>query len=170
MLLPHFAELWGHFPDHETLPNMAALYTRLGGQAEKALAWAGFGPDGNTCASRLSVALSAAGTPIDAHIVKQVNAATLTTGSGELIIYRVREIRAYLLAAYGRPDVDQVPPCDDGYAGKTGIVAWSVHGWSDASGHMCLYDGAAYREPAHDNVPVAYPAVTVLRTEFWQLR
>ena len=170
MLVPKLDDVWRNFPDHETYPDMGALYAMLGGEAARAVAWAGFGTNGNTCASRLSVALNRSGAPIDAGIAKRINASTLGTADGHRIIYRVREIRAYLLEAFGRPDVDQIPPCDDEFVGKHGIVAFSVHGWSDASGHMALFDGKDYREPGHDNVPVVYPAVTVLKTEFWQLR
>ena len=56
---------------------------------------------------------------------------------------------------------------------KKGIVAFSVN-WGNATGHIALWNGAAYREPNHDNystyVNTADPKIHTSRGEFWELR
>jgi hypothetical protein len=170
MLIPKFDDVWHGFPDHEVYPSMGALYRAMGGSAQDAIGWDGFGEHGNTCASRVSIALNRSGSPIAPAVTARLNIDTLKTAEGQRIIFRVRELRHYLLEAYGAPDIDETPPFGDQYAGSCGIVAFSVRGWSDATGHMALFDGSTYREADHDDVPTVYPEVTVLRTEFWKLR
>lgn len=170
MLIPEFRQIWKKFPDHTNYPTMGSLYRALGGGAERAISDDGFGENGNTCASRVSVALNWAGSPIDLTITSRLGIPTLKAADGNHIIFRVSELRRYLLDAYGTPDIDEIPPFDDKYRGTPGIVAFTVQGWSDATGHMALYDGQEYREADHDDVPAVYPYVTVVRTEFWKLR
>jgi hypothetical protein len=164
MLIPKFQDVWGRYS------SMGDLYRALGGGAAAAINWDGFGENGNTCASRVSAALNWAGSPIDPVIANRLDISTLRTADGHHIIFRVRELRRYLLEAYGTPDVDETPPFGDGFAGLPGIVAFAVQGFSDATGHMALYDGTGYREADHDDVPTVYPHVTIVRTEFWKLR
>jgi hypothetical protein len=64
---------------------MQALYEQLGGNAARNINIPGFGPNGNTCASRISVALHRSGWPISAG----AGITTLGTADGSRIIYRV---------------------------------------------------------------------------------
>lgn len=68
---------------------MVDLYTHLGGSAEKAINTPGFGPKGNTCASRLSHAFNKAGAPIGPGHLGGIE--TLSTADHKRIIFRVRE-------------------------------------------------------------------------------
>lgn len=169
MLVPDFFKLWDAFPTHNAYPTMGSLYGKLGGGAAVAIEWEGFGEHGNTCASRLSVALNEGGYPIHASVCANLDISTLKAADSSHIIFRVRDFRRYLFELYGRPDLDDVPPCDDLFLGQRGIVAFKVQGWTDATGHIALYDGASYREAEHDDVPLIYPNVTIVHTEFWQL-
>jgi len=105
---PSFQKLWQEFPTHTQYPNMKALYEALGGQAERNIYVDGFGPDGNACASRLSVAFNKAGTPISAAITEAIGVRTLKTKDGSHIIYSVAEFRKYLAKVIGSPVVDKV--------------------------------------------------------------
>jgi hypothetical protein len=144
----------------------------LGGAAAKNINSPGFGPAGNTCASRLSVAFNNSGAPISANVARGVGAATLSAGSGSCIIYRVADFRLYLLRTLGSPTVDSTSPYDDAFRGKRGIIAFRVN-WQGASGHIALWNGIAYREPSHDNyatyVNPVIPTVRTSRAEFWAL-
>jgi hypothetical protein len=62
---PSLQKLWDAFPDHTRYPTMKDLYTMLGGAAAKNINAPSFGPSGNTCASRLSVAFNNGGAPIN---------------------------------------------------------------------------------------------------------
>ena len=143
---PGFHRLWTAFPDHVRYPTLETLYTSLGGAAQRNIHVRGFGPDGNTCASRISVALNAAAAPINPVFVRIAAAATLGTSRGDLIIYRVADLRRYLVAAFGKPEVDSTSPFDDSFRRRKGIIAFSVN-WKSATGHIALWDGSVYREP-----------------------
>jgi len=105
--------------------------------------------NGNTCASRLSVAFNKGGAPISAAVAKGIGAETLRTADGSHIIFRVAEFKAYLLHVLGRPASDTVTPFDSDFRTKQGIIAFSVN-WRNATGHIALFNRGAYRE-AHDN-------------------
>ena len=169
MVRPHFDSVWRAFPDHVQYPSMKDLYTWLGGSAEKNIYVSGFGPNGNTCASRLSVAFNKAGAKIDPALV---HGKTLGTADGSRIIYAVAVFRQYLLTTLGRPSIDNASPYDDSFKGKRGIVAFSVN-WHDATGHIALFNGSVYREPSHDNyaayVNATDPKIRTSRGEFWEL-
>ena len=171
MVKPSLLSLWSAFPDHVAYPDLVDLYTMLGGAAAQNINSPGFGPKGNTCASRLSVAFNKAGAPISAVTAKAVGAATLGCADGSRIIFRVSEFRKYLLHVLGKPVGDVTSPYDDAFRGKKGIIAFTVN-WADASGHIALWNGQAYRE-AHDNyatyVNPINPKVKTTRGEFWEL-
>lgn len=168
---PNLDKLWAAFPDHPTYPTLKDLYTWLGGKCAANIDSPGFGATGNTCASRLSVAFNHGGAPITAAAAARAGAATLTAGDGSKIIFRVAEFRRYLIALLGQPSTDKASPFDDSFKGKKGIIAFTVN-WSNASGHIALWNGAAYRE-AHDNyasyVNPDDPKVKTSLGEFWEL-
>jgi hypothetical protein len=144
----------------------------LGGTAAKNINSPGFGPNGNTCASRLSVAFNKGGAPIRAANASAAHAQTIAAADGSRIIFRVSEFRNYLIQTLGRPKIDNTNPFDSAFVGKKGIIAFSVN-WHDASGHIALWNGTTYREPAHDNyatyVNPAYPNIKTTLGEFWEL-
>lgn len=162
---PHLQDLWAAFPDHVRYPTLADLYTTLGGTPAKNVNVPGFGPNGNTCASRLSVAFNSARAPITAKSALAVRADTLTAEDGSRIIYRVADFRRYLQKEFGKPVVDSVTPFDDKILRKKGIIAFSI-AFQDATGHIALWNGRTYREPEHDNY-AAYAKTA--RSEFWEL-
>ncbi|WP_280190952.1 T6SS effector amidase Tae4 family protein [Delftia sp. PS-11] len=172
MIKPNFHRLWQEFPDHIQFKTMKDLYTKLGGAAEKNIYLPGFGPNGNTCASRLSVAFNKAGAPINTALAGTADARTLGTKDGSRIIYRVADFRSYLLKLLGKPISDDTAPYDDKFRGKKGIIAFSVN-WSGATGHIALWNGVHYREPGYDNysnyVEPSNPAIKTSRSEFWEL-
>ena len=170
MTRPHLSALWAAFPDHHKYPTLKDLYTWLGGTAEKNIYAPGFGPTGNTCASRLSVAFNKGGAPIAGSIAGPGK--TIGAADGSRIIFNVAAFRAYLLHTLGKPTIDGVSPFDSAFRGKRGIIAFSVN-WADASGHVALFNGATYREPEHDDyaayVNAVDPRVRTTRGEFWEL-
>lgn len=170
MAKPDFQRLWNSFPDHKDYPTLKHLYEWLGGTAEQNINVPGFGPNGNACASRLSVAFNKAGAPIDANRVGPGE--TIGTADGSRIIYRVAAFRNYLIATLGQPQLDRATPFDDQFLGRKGIVAFAVN-WSNASGHIALFNGARYREPAYDNyASLGANGASDVKTrlgEFWQL-
>jgi len=172
LIKPNFHRLWQEFPDHVRFKTMKDLYTELGGAAEKNIYLPGFGPNGNTCASRLSVAFNKAGAPINAALAGTAGARTLGTKDGSRIIYGVADFRSYLLKSLGKPSTDAVSPYDDKFRGLKGIIAFSVN-WSGATGHIALWNGVHYREPGYDNYSTYTnpdnPSIKTSLGEFWEL-
>lgn len=172
LMKPNFQRLWSAFPDHVKHRNLRDLYTALGGAAEKNIDLPGFGPNGNTCASRLSVAFNNAGAPINLAFANAVGAKTLGTAAGSRIIFRVADFRNYLRKALGDPTVDKTKPYDDAFRGRKGIIAFSVN-WQGATGHVALWNGTAYREPSYDDystyVSSTHPNIKTSCGEFWEL-
>lgn len=168
MAKPNLSKIWAAFPDHATYPTLRDLYTHLGGAAERNIMAPGFGPRGNTCASRLSVAFNKGGSPINAVTARAAGAQTLGTGDGSRIIFRVTEFRNYLIRLLGKPQVDNASPYDSAFRGKRGIVAFTVN-WADASGHIALWDGVRYREPSDNYATYSSGTVKTSRGEFWEL-
>jgi hypothetical protein len=97
LIKPDFHRLWLAFPDHIKYPTLKDLYPALGGTAKKNIMVPGFGPNGNTCASRLSVAFNKAGSPINTALANVAGAKTIGTEDGSRIIYQVAGFRNYLL-------------------------------------------------------------------------
>jgi len=162
---PALSDLWKNFPDHDKYPTLQDLYTWLGGAAAKNINSTGFGPNGNTCASRLSVAFNKSG----AKIVGLSGIQTLGTADGSRIIFRVSEFRTYLIQTFGKPTVDNASPYDGAFAGKRGIIAFTVN-WANATGHIALWNGSSYREPTHDNYATYVDGTLhTSKGEFWEL-
>ncbi|NHZ43583.1 T6SS effector amidase Tae4 family protein [Massilia aquatica] len=172
MIKPNFQRLWLEFPDHVQYKTMKDLYTMLGGAAEKNINLPGFGPNGNACASRLSVAFNKAGAPISSVLANSVGARTLGAKDGSRIIYGVADFRNYLFKVLGKPSVDDMSPYDDQFKTRQGIIAFSVN-WAGATGHIALWNGSNYREPGHDDyssyVNPANSDVKTSKGEFWEL-
>ena len=172
MVKPNFHKLWLEFPDHAKYRSLKDLYTALGGAAEKNINLPGFGPNGNTCASRMSVAFNKAGAPINGTLAGTAGAQTLGTADGSRIIYRVADFRKYLFKVLGKPTIDNTRPYDDSFRGRKGIIAFSVN-WQGATGHIALWNGVNYREPSHDNystyINAAFPNIRTSLGEFWEI-
>ncbi len=169
---PSLHRLWSAFPDHDKYPTLKDLYTWIGGVAAKNIYEPGFTPNGNTCASRMSVAFNKGGAPITTALAGAARAKTIGAADGSRIIFQVAGFRAYLLKTLGKPTIDNTSPFDGAFHGKTGIIAFSVN-WDGATGHIALWDGTRYREPVHDNyatfVSPVNPRVRTSRGEFWEL-
>lgn len=101
----------------------------------------------NTCVIRISRSLNYAGHPVPQG---HKGLATVAGADGLRYAYRVMELYSYLLATYGEPTLSEdraepLPTAPDSFAGVKGIVCFRVKGWSDATGHIDLWDGARPR-------------------------
>ena len=101
MSKPSFSMMWQAFPDHAKYPTLRDVHTFIGGALVNNIDAPGFGPTGNTCAVRMSRALNYGNLPISAKLVKALSINTLVGGDGKLYIFRVRELKSYLKAAFG---------------------------------------------------------------------
>lgn len=170
MAKPKFDLMWAGFPTKLQYPYLKDLFTHLGGAAERNINAPGFGPKGNTCAARMSVALQAGGV----MITSGAGIRTVGTASGKRIIFGVADMRRFLQRELGNPARDVTLPFDSDFTRRRGIIAFGVTGWGDATGHIALFDKGTYRDVG-DNY-ASYSAVAsngaIMRTvvgEFWEL-
>lgn len=132
--LPSFLSLKLHYPrqDHRELKNT------IGGKVDAD--WIT-----NTCAIRLSAAFNGCGAAHEIPGPSNVYGLHVVSGaSGRWYAYRVTEVVNYLRLRYGEPTVvDARSPEGMGarLAGKSGVIQFDVSGWSDATGHLDLWDG-----------------------------
>jgi hypothetical protein len=150
MAKPSFSMMWQAFPDHTKYPTLRELHTFIGGGLAKNIDIPGFGANGNTCAVRISRALNYGNLPISAKLVKSLGIGTMTGADGKLYIFRVRELKTYLRSALGVTPIKVSKDFNNAFIGNQGIVAFEVRGWSDASGHVALWNGSVFREE-HDD-------------------
>jgi len=136
-VLPSFSTLWSHYPtDHD--PEV--VKKEIGGKVN--MPWIV-----NTCAVRLSRALNKGGYPIP----KSYPGLNVVSGADEMwYAFRVAELKMYLEKMLGKPDIEYknknksaAVPSD--FQSKKGIIVFTVTSWSNASGHITLWDGTQCR-------------------------
>ena len=169
MAKPNFKMMWAGFPTRLEYRNLEALFTHLGGTAAKNINAPGFGVDGNTCAARLSVALQAGGVMITGG----AGIRTVSTASGKRIIYGVADMRRFLEREFGKPERDVTLPFDSDFKKRKGIISFSVTGWSNATGHIALFDKGTYRDRGDDHyhsmTAASSGGARTVAGEFWEL-
>lgn len=97
----------------------------------------------NTCVIRISRAFNYSG-----HRLKNRlrGLSTISGDDGLWYAYRVREFVEYLTRNFGPPDFSVSRKAGDAsipkaFFGKQGIIVFEVDSWSDATGHMTLWNG-----------------------------
>ncbi len=144
--LKSFDKMWDAYPNPGQ-PAEAAKHT-VGGQAVNERI-------DNTCVLRLSRAFNYSGNPIPKSSTDEI--LTIRGGDGLNYALRVREFVRYLRRKYGPPSVEHsYPPPGGGdvpasFKGRQGVIAFEVDGWTDATGHMDLWNGARCRHNAYFN-------------------
>ena len=94
----------------------------------------------NCCAIRMSRALNGAGAPIPKSYPGML---TVSGADGKRYALRVKELRVYLRATYGAPQLSvRGGAVADSFRGKSGTIVFDVRIWNDASGHVDLWDGS----------------------------
>src|SRR5437773_7678142 len=96
----------------------------------------------NTCAIRLSHSFNQAGSKIPGN-VPGLN--TVAGANRDRYAFRVKEFRKWLEQKYGKPTLARsgtgTSEAPEGFEGKKGIICFVDCGWSDATGHLDLWDG-----------------------------
>jgi hypothetical protein len=127
--------------------RMWNAYPAPGGSAEDAKKMIGGAVNAkwitNTCVIRVARALNYAGHPIPQGFA---GLTTIAGADGMRYAIRIEEFRKYLTHMYGPPAVSEIrkqlsPDVPPALAGQTGIIAFLVKGWADATGHVDLWDG-----------------------------
>jgi hypothetical protein len=140
--LTNFDLMWTAYPNPSG--SAAATKSLIGGRANAS--WIT-----NTCVIRISRCFNYAGHPLPP---KYRGMKTVVGGDGMYYAFRIREFRAYLAGIYGEPTLRHEygqagGPVPDAFYRRQGMIAFSVSGWTDATGHLDLWDGAACRHKAY---------------------
>jgi hypothetical protein len=128
-------------------------YPNPGGSAEDAKRTIGGKVDvpwiTNTCVIRISRCFNASGNPIPDK--EGDGLATVEGADGRNYAMRVHEFTRWMKKRYGAADlVHEYPPPGGGdvpasFLGRQGVIAFEVDGWTDASGHVDLWNGTRCR-------------------------
>jgi hypothetical protein len=136
-----FSKLWDTYPQGEA----DAVKAQIGGSINAA--WVV-----NTCPIRLSRALNYSGHPVFGNS----NLLTLRGSDKKQYSFRLSEFIGYLKQTFGHPTISVTrAPGDDGtllqqaIRGHKGIVVFIVKSWTDATGHVDLWDGESVKHEAH---------------------
>ena len=101
----------------------------------------------NTCTIRLSRAFNYAGVAVPRNFsgMKVISGADM-----KYYAYRVREMKQWLKFRFGKSDLDGAKPVDrKAFVDKKGVIAFDIH-FTDATGHVDLWDGSTYTHEAVD--------------------
>ena len=139
---PDFQKLWDNYPT-----GTSDEAKKLIGGAVNA-AWIT-----NTCAIRLSRCFNKEGTlklPVSytfANVKHPPKLNTVKGGDGMRYAYRVAEMLKFLQEKLGKPQLrilkKRGDPMPEAFKGKKGIIVFNDCGWSDATGHVDLWNGEA---------------------------
>lgn len=139
--------------------QMWDAYPNPGGTAEEAKATIGGQATAetidNTCVLRVSRAFNYSGHPIPKSATDEI--ATIRGADGLNYALRVREFTRYMRRKYGPPGYEHsYPPPGGGdippsFKGRQGVVVFEVDGWTDATGHVDLWNGSRCRHNAYFN-------------------
>jgi hypothetical protein len=162
--LPSYATLTPNYP---TGDDPEAVKQDIGGAVDED--WIT-----NTCVVRISKAFNYVGDK--KYEIPRTNGLLTVKGRDQKnYAIRVAEFIGFLRNQYGPPDIvregDEISV--DPFRDMTGIIAWHVSGWRDATGHFTLWDGAKglYEGDHHYfELPTAKPdnGPWVTKVEFWR--
>jgi hypothetical protein len=137
---PDFQKLWDAYPVGEA----ADVKKEIGGAVNAD--WIT-----NTCTIRLSRAFNKEGTfkiPLTYEFADKKAPLKLNTvkgGDGNRYAYRVAEMLKFLKAKFGKPQLRVFKKRGDGvvesFKGRKGLIVFNDCGWSDATGHVDLWNG-----------------------------
>lgn len=142
MVRPAFNSAWVAFMAVQ-LP-VAEVGKKIGGNVQKNIELPAGGFE-NACPIRMSYVLNTTGAPIQ----KSSLYAMVSGGDRFQYIYRVGDMMSYLERTFGKPDKTVRAPKPSDFANMKGIIVIKGHGWSNASGHVTLWDGSKCSDSCH---------------------
>ena len=92
----------------------------------------------NACAIRMSYVLNQAGISIP-----QMSGKTVSGSDSSQYLYKVKDLVEFMRQRLGSPDFVFTNPRLGDFGESKGFLIFEVSGWSDATGHATLWDGAA---------------------------
>lgn len=145
---PRFQDLWNAYAELGSA-GVEEAYNIVGGNVAKLRAE---NPSGyaNGCALRMSRSFNYGGYRIPKGTINpNRNIYRARGGDGLPYIMRVNDVIAFVQHNWGSPEYDISPADLSTINGKQGLMVIVVSGWSDATGHVTLWDGAKAGDNTH---------------------
>ena len=161
-----FKKLWRNYPVNKSAPD---TYKMVGGQAY-ALHKENPASYTNACALRLSRSLNYSG-----YRIKNRESGFYTVKGEDNFSYllRVKEMIKLIKSKFGSPTSTflssntSMASVSGKLSGKTGIIIFDVSGWSDATGHVTLWNGNTCGDSCYF---VPHAPATTDRILFWEIK
>ena len=99
----------------------------------------------NACPIRISYVLNYTGFPVQ----RSTRFHMITGADRKWYIYRVPEMMEYLRQIFGPPDKEFKNPSPENFKEMKGLIVVKGHGWSNAVGHVTLWDGTQCSDECH---------------------
>ena len=137
--LPRFDLLSASYPDEPR----DAVKRKIGGHVNAD--WVN-----NTCAIRLSRAFNYSGVPIPSHFP---GLKVISGSDRRWYAYHMQELKKWIEFTFGPPGIVKTKGHNatisrEAFAGHHGVIAFDIH-FTDANGHIDLWDGADFYESAY---------------------
>jgi hypothetical protein len=141
MARPLFSRTWNLFLDVNV--DVKSVGEKIGGKVKFNIENRIFT---NACPIRMSYVLNYSGTAIP----KPGGKYNVVSGAdAKWYMYRVAEMMNFLSASFGSPDLTVKKPKIADFANRKGILLIRGSGWSDAVGHVTLFDGKLCSDACH---------------------
>ncbi|CAG0943524.1 hypothetical protein BROC_02324 [Candidatus Brocadiaceae bacterium] len=137
---PPFNKAWNLFKEVNT--TVQAVGEKIGGKIK---ANTDSGIFKNACPIRMSYVLNYSGVPIPTR----ERYAVASGGDGKWYMFRVNDMMDFLKNKFGPPDITAKSPSMSSFYGKKGILLTQGHGWTNARGHVTLWNGTSCSDTCH---------------------
>lgn len=137
---PMFSAAWNRFS--EVNISVESVGKLLGGKVETNISSGIFE---NACPIRMSYVLNYTGVPIPSNN----RYATVSGKDQKRYMYRVNDMIDFLVDTFGKPDLTTPSPQPTAFNGKQGIIVFQGNGWSNARGHVTLWNGNICSDACH---------------------
>ena len=137
---PSFTRIWAFFSEINV--PVKDVGKKIGGNVQANIESGVFQ---NACPIRMSYALNKVGILIPSG----KKFAVVSGADKKQYMYRVNDMIQFLEETLGKPDITIKSPKESDFKGKRGIIVFSGSGWSNARGHVTLWDGATCSDACH---------------------
>jgi hypothetical protein len=136
---PSFSLAWSKFLE-VNLP-VDQVGNRIGGNVQKNTESGVFQ---NACPIRMSYVLNSTGVKIP-----HAGYAVVSGADKKSYIFRVNDMIRFLEKTFGQPDKIVKSPRPSDFAGFKGLLVIKGHGWTNATGHVTLWNGSICSDTCH---------------------
>lgn len=135
-----YSNLSKYFAEVKDL-DVPAVGKKIGGKVELNI---NNGTFQNACAIRMSYAFN-----YSRKEIKKTDGAVSSGKDKKWYLYRVKDFKNFLNSNYSNKETSTNI---SSFKGKTGVIVFEDCGWSDATGHVDLYDGNEVEGKDYSNV------------------